>query len=126
MAYDETLADRIRAAIQGQRGWKERKMFGGLCFTLRGNMCCGIVGDTLMLRLGDERAKAALRKPHTREMDFTGRPMRGMIYVDPKGIASTVALRSWIELASGFVHTLPRKPVRPRATQKRPIKRRSG
>ena len=87
MAFDETLADRVRDILAPQPGLGERKMFGGLCFTLRGNMVCGIVGDTLMLRLNETLADEALRKPHVRPMDFTGRPMRNMVYVDPPGSA---------------------------------------
>jgi len=71
MAYSEQLAERIRKAISGCSNFAEKRMFGGLCFTLNGHMCCGIVGDTLMLRLGSERAVKALTKPHVREMDFT-------------------------------------------------------
>ena len=119
MAYSEQLAERIRTALKRQRGWAERKMFGGLCFTLNGHMCCGIVGDTLMLRLGEDRATASLKKPHTREMDFTGRPLKGMIYVDPKGIARANALGAWVRAASEFVRTLPPKPEKPARTNRR-------
>jgi len=92
-------------------------MFGGLCFLLNGHMTCGIVGDTLMLRMGEERAMMALKKPHTREMDFTGRPLKGMIYVDPNGISTAASLQRWIRQASEFVATLPprtRKPSKKR------------
>lgn len=112
MAYSEQLADQIRAIIKGQRGWDERRMFGGLCFTLRGHMCCGIDGETLMLRMGEERATAALKKAHTREMDFTGRPLKGMLYVEPNGFATAAGLKEWISQAAGFVQTLPPKPAR--------------
>jgi len=115
MAYSEQLAARIRATLKGQGDWAERKMFGGLCITLNGHMCCGVLGNTLILRLGEERATASLKKPHTREMDFTGRPLKGMIYVDPQGIASAQALRAWIYTALKFVRTLP--PKQPKASQ---------
>jgi len=110
MAYNEQLADRIRTTLNGQRGWTEKKMFGGLCFLLKGHMGCGIVGDTLMLRMGEERAKAALKKPLTRKMDFTGRPLKGMVYVDPAAISTPASLKRWIGQASEFVATLPPKP----------------
>ena len=85
MAYDEMLADRVRAAITALDGnVTERKMFGGLAFLLEGNMCCGVLGDRLVLRLGAE----ALREPHTRPMDFTGRAMASMMYVAPEGYAT--------------------------------------
>lgn len=114
MAYNEQLADRIRTTLNGQRGWDERKMFGGLCFTLRGHMCCGINGETLMLRMGEERANAALKRAHTREMDFTGRPLKGMIYVDPTGFKTEKALATWIHTASEFVRELPPKAAKPK------------
>lgn len=86
-------------------------MFGGLCFTLHGNMVCGIVGDTLMLRLNEELADQALERPHVRPMDFTGRPMRSMVYVDPAGLRSR-ALRGWVEKAAAYTRTLPPKTGR--------------
>jgi len=122
MAYNERLAERIRATLNGERGWTERKMFGGLCFTLNGHMCCGIVGDTLMLRMGEERAIASLKKPHTREMDFTGRPLKGMIYVDSRGVATANALGTWIRTASEFVRTLPPKSLKPAIATRRSTK----
>ena len=86
-------------------------MFGGLCFTLRGNMVCGIVGDSLMLRLNEELADQALEKPHVRPMDFTGRPMKSMVYVDPPGLRGR-ALRGWVEKAIAHSMTLPAKTGR--------------
>lgn len=108
MAYDETLAARVRDILAPDPGLSERKMFGGLCFLLHGHMVCGIVGDTLMLRLNESLASEALLKPHVREMDFTGRPMRSMVYVDPPGLRGR-ALRTWVELAAGHARSLPPK-----------------
>ncbi len=84
-------------------------MFGGLCFLLNGNMCCGIVGETLMVRVGKEAYEEALARPHAREMDFTGKPLRGMVYVDPGGIAEDGDLEGWIQTGVGFAESLPRK-----------------
>ena len=109
MAYDETLAARIRRALTPRPDIDERKMFGGLAFMLRGNMCCGVVSDTLMLRLGNEGAAAALEEPHTRPMDFTGRPMKSMVYVDPGGTASDEDLYRWVNRGADFAATLPPK-----------------
>ncbi len=105
------LAARVRDILAFDPAFAERKMFGGLCFTLHGNMVCGIVGDALMLRLNEELADQALRKPYVRPMDFTGRPMSGMVYVDPPG-ARGRALRSWVEKAAAHVQSLPAKPGR--------------
>lgn len=112
MAYDEDLATRIRAALADTQEVTERKMFGGLAFVVAGHMTCGIVGDELMLRLGEDGADSALDEPHTRPMDFTGKPMRTMIYVEPAGIATDQALGAWIDRAAAHTRTLP--PKRPR------------
>ena len=109
MAYDEQLAARIRDVLAGVEGVSERKMFGGIAFLHRGNMACGVIGETLMLRLGADLADAALDEPHTRPMDFTGRPMKGMLYVDPPGFATDAALDAWVARALAFTETLPPK-----------------
>jgi TfoX/Sxy family transcriptional regulator of competence genes len=109
VAYDETLADRVRAALLDQTGVTERRMFGGLAFMLDGHMCCGIVGRDLMLRLGERAAKEALGKPHVRPMDFTGKPAKGAVYVAPEGLAGE-ALGDWVARAVGYVRGLPHKP----------------
>jgi len=109
MAYDETVAERVRQVFKRRRGVTERKMFGGIAFMLNGNMCCGVVGERLMLRLGDELAAVALEEPHTHVMDFTGRPMRSMIYVELPGFRTDGDLSQWIDRAAGFVKTLPAK-----------------
>jgi TfoX/Sxy family transcriptional regulator of competence genes len=110
MAYDEALADRIRVILGAERGdVSERKMFGGVAFMAGGHMCVGVIGEDLMARLGADAADAALDEPHTRPMDFTGRPMKNMVYVGPAGIATEAALRGWIGRALAFVGTLPAK-----------------
>jgi TfoX/Sxy family transcriptional regulator of competence genes len=109
VAYDEPLAASIREVLARTDGVSERKMFGGIAFLHHGNMVCGVIGETLMLRLGAELADAALDEPHTRPMDFTGRPMKGMVYVDPPGIATDAALAAWVKRALGFAETLPPK-----------------
>jgi TfoX/Sxy family transcriptional regulator of competence genes len=109
MAYDEKLADRVRAAVGGRDDVNEKPMFGGLCLLAHGNMFAGVLSDTLMLRLGPERADEALDRPHVRVMDFTGRPLRGYVYVDPPGIATEAQLREWVELSLAFADTLPAK-----------------
>lgn len=108
MAYDEELADRVRVVLADEPGLTERKMFGGLAFMVNGNMACGIVKNELMLRLGAEGAEAALDEPHVRQMDFTGRPMTGMVYVEPAGL-DDAAVHHWVEQAAGFARSLPPK-----------------
>ena len=112
MACDEQLVERTRAALEGVAGTGERRMFGGVCFTLNGNMVCGIAGTALMVRVGPEKYDAALRRPHARVMDFTGRAMKGYVFVDREGIKTEAALQRWIELAISYVGGLPRKARR--------------
>ncbi|MCB1052931.1 MAG: TfoX/Sxy family protein [Acidobacteria bacterium] len=108
MAYDEGLAIRIEECL-AERPFRTRKMFGGLCFLLNGNMCCGIVGDTLMARVGPDQYAESLKEPYAREMTFTGKAMKGMIYVDPEGIDQDEDLRNWIQRCLNFVEQLPAK-----------------
>jgi TfoX N-terminal domain len=86
-------------------------MFGGLTFMLGGHMFCGIVGYTLMVRLGPGASDRALDRPHVRPMDFTGRPAKGMVFVEPGGLHGA-GLGEWVEAAAAFVRTLPPKPAR--------------
>ena len=89
MAYDEDLAARVRRSLQRRSAYEERKMFGGLCFMVAGNMVCGVMRDELMVRVGKDGHESALSLPHARAMDFTGRPMTGMVYVESDGVADT-------------------------------------
>ena len=96
MAYDEQLANRIRRAFSARQDVIERKMFGGLAFLVRGRMCCGIVGHDLMVRIPDGDFDAVLRRRHVRPMDFTGKPLKGFVYVSPSGFRTPAALRAWL------------------------------
>jgi hypothetical protein len=109
MAYDEGVAERLREVFIDRDDVIENKMFGGVAFMHRGNMCCGIVGDILMARVGPTNYEAALRRPHAREMDFTGKSMQGFVYVDPDGFAEDNELREWIALCEEFTGALPAK-----------------
>lgn len=108
MAYDDNLAERVRTILASEPSLSERKMFGGLAFMIEGHMCCGIVGHDLMLRLGPVGRDAALKRPHVRPMDFTGRPVTSMVFVEPEGLRGA-ALRRWVEKAATFVRALPPK-----------------
>ena len=110
MVYDEALAARIRAALAGESGVVEKKMFGGVAFLVNGNMACGVAGgDDLMVRVGPDNHEDALSRPHARPMDFTGRPMRGMVYVAPPGFESDKDLAAWVESGASFARSLPPK-----------------
>ena len=106
MAYDKGLAQRVRQTLRGKRGITERKMFGGIAFMLRGHMFVGISDRSLMARVGPQNYERALAMDGAREMDFTGKPMRGYVFVGPRGIESARDLRRWVDLCAGFVATL--------------------
>jgi len=109
MAYDEGLAERLREVFADRDDVIEKKMFGGIAFMVRGNMCCGVIKDSLMARVGPEQYALVLKRPYAREMDFTGRTIKGFIQVDPAGFESDEDLKSWVELCEVFVGSLPAK-----------------
>jgi len=117
VAYDEELADRVRAALAPREQLTERKMFGGLAFMLGGNMACGVMGDEIMVRFAHDEVERALGEPHTRAMDFTGKPLKGMIYVSAEGIAADSDLARWVETGADYAASLPpKKPKKPKKT----------
>lgn len=109
MAYDEALADRVRILLAPREGVSERKMFGGLAFMINRNMACGVLGDELMVRLDYDDADRALAEEHVRPMDFTGKPLRGMVYVGTEGIAADAELASWVDAGADHAASLPPK-----------------
>lgn len=121
MPCDEQLVARVRAVLQRAGGVAERRMFGGVCFMLGGNMACGVVSTDLMVRVGADKYDDALKQPHVRKMDFTGRPMKGYVFVSAAGTKSDSSLRYWTQLGVAYVETLPTKPrKRQRHQEKRP------
>ena len=110
MAYDERLAERIRRVLDKHRAVTEKKMFGGIAFMLHGHMCCGILKNNLMIRVGHERYQEALVRPHARPMEFFPRhPKKGFVFVGSGGYRTDEALRKWVEQAVEFVSSLPKK-----------------
>ena len=109
MAFDEALAARVREALAPRAEVSERKMFGGIAFMVAGNMAVGVIDDDLMVRLGIEDAEHALAEPHVRPMDFTGRPAKGMVFVDAGGTAADEDLASWVDAGADFAASLPPK-----------------
>jgi TfoX/Sxy family transcriptional regulator of competence genes len=108
MAYDETLAARVRLALTGERA-SEKRMMGGLCFMVRGNMCAGVTKNQLMVRVGADAYQRALKLKHAAPMEFTGKPLRGFVFVLPEGVTTQRAVDTWIKRGLNFVATLPEK-----------------
>lgn len=102
------LADLMREALRARSGVAEKKMFGGICWMLNGNMICGVEVGRFMFRVGKDLEPEALRWPGARAMDITGKPMKGFVWVDAKKAVKT-GLGKWIDLAARFVGSLPPK-----------------
>ena len=109
MAFDETLAERIRRGLARRKSIEEKKMFGGVGFLLNGNMLVGVWKESLIVRLSDEQGEEALKEPHVKEFDITGRAMKGWVLVGPEGIEDDEQLKGWIQRAMKFVGKLPGK-----------------
>ncbi len=109
MAFDEGVAQRLREQLADRSDVVEKRMFGGVAFMVRGHMLVGLVGATLMARIGAEAYAGALERPHVREMDFTGRSMKGYVYVDAAGFESDADLAAWVALCLDFNASLPPK-----------------
>lgn len=109
MAYDEGVAERVREIVRSRTGVTERNMFGGLAFMAGGHMFIGILGRTLVARVGPGEYQNALSKPHIREMNFTGRPMKGYVFVEPEGFESDASLQFWVDKCYEFTASLPPK-----------------
>jgi TfoX/Sxy family transcriptional regulator of competence genes len=109
MAYDEALADRIRELLAARADVSERKMFGGIAFMLAGNMACGVLGEELIVRLGEDESDKALAEDGVRPFDFTGKPMKNIVYVSPERTSDDAGLAEWVETGADFAASLPPK-----------------
>ena len=109
MAYDEGLAQRVRELLENEPDFQEKKMFGGLCFLIQGNMACGIIKDDLIIRVGTERYEDALKRSHTRKFDITGKPLKGWVMVSWEGHEADEDLSAWIEQGVRYARSLPPK-----------------
>ena len=109
MAYDEKLAGRVRKLLAKRKAIAEKKMFGGVAFLLNGNMCCGLHGQELIVRLNPQETDQSLARPHTRVFDMTGRPIKGWILVEPAGLAREDALAKWVRVGVDYAASLPAK-----------------
>ena len=126
MPYDEGLAQRIREVLSDRHDVSEKRMFGGIAFMIGGNMCVGIGKNRLMVRVGPEAHDQLARQPHARPMDFTGRPMKGYLYVADAGIESDRDLERWVGHALRYVTSLPAKPSSSKRTPGKTARRTEG
>ena len=109
MAYDEGLAQIVREFLDEKPAYVEKKMFGGIGFLLQGNMACGIINNDLIVRVGPANYEDALKLPHSREFDFTGRPMKGWVMVSVDGVDSEEVILKWVNKGVDFALSLPPK-----------------
>ena len=110
MPYNAKIAERVESCLKTEPGISQRKMFGGVCFLLHGNMLCGVAEDDLMVRVGKDQYEILLKHKYAREMDFTGKALKGFLFVSADGIKSKASLEKWIGHCFEFVRTLPKKP----------------
>jgi len=109
MSYNKDLEARIQKIVSFWKNTESKKMFGGICHLLNGNMLCGVYKDFLILRLGEDKAAEALKRPFVKPFDITGRPMKGWVMVEERGFAGEGELKEWLEKARGFVKTMGSK-----------------
>lgn len=109
MAYDQALDNRIRDVVDHWENVSAKKMFGGVCHLIAGNMFCGVYKKNLILRLGETQAAEALGREHVKPFDITGKAMKGWVMVEPQGADTRDALLGWLKQARNFVLTLPAK-----------------
>ena len=109
MAFDPKLAERVRKQLGKRRGVIEKQMFGGLAFLLNGNLCCGVHGRELIVRIAPAETDHALSQRHTHIFDLPGRPMKGWILVRPAGLTTDAALAKWIQAGMNYAASLPAK-----------------
>jgi TfoX/Sxy family transcriptional regulator of competence genes len=109
MAYNQKLAERITNVLGPLPGLEAKKMFGGMCYMLNGNMLCGVVDNRMIVRLGKERQTEAMTQPHTRPFDYTGKAMSGWLMVEEQGCEAEEDLADWVQVCLEYVRPLPPK-----------------
>ncbi|MBW1848461.1 MAG: TfoX/Sxy family protein [Deltaproteobacteria bacterium] len=109
MASDKVLTERVRVLLKDKPDFNKKKMFGGVCFLLHGNMACGILNDDLIVRVGPQNYEGLLKLPNIRQFDVTGKPMKGWVVVLAEGHKTKDDLALWVERGATFALTLPAK-----------------
>jgi len=109
MGYDQTTAERVRRILSGRRDVVEKRMVGGLSFSVNGAMCCGVTGTGLMVRVGADARDQVLAEAHVRPMEFGGRPLAGFVCIEPGGYRTEKQLAAWVKRGLEFASSLPAK-----------------
>ena len=110
MAYDEVAAERVRKLLAGRSDVFEQKLMGGLCFMVRGHMCCAVSGrGGLLVRVGPDAPASVLGEPHCAPVEMRGRVMTGYVRVAPEGYVTAAGLKKWVMRAVDFAATLPKR-----------------
>jgi TfoX/Sxy family transcriptional regulator of competence genes len=109
VAFDEDVAQRVRDVLSARADVSERKMFGGIAFMVGGNMACGVLGEDLIVRLDKEESEKALGEDGVRPFDFTGKAMKGIVYVSPERTSDDAGLAEWVEAGADYATSLPPK-----------------
>ena len=112
MGYDQKTAERVRRILSCRGGVVEKKMVGGLSFSIKGAMCCGVTSTGLMVRVGAGARDRVLAEPHVRPMEFAGRPLAGFVCVEPAGFRTDRQLAAWVQRGMDFAESLPAKKKR--------------
>jgi TfoX/Sxy family transcriptional regulator of competence genes len=107
MAFSEKLAGRVRRVLRDRADVTEKKMFGGVAFLVRGKMACGLQGDSLIVRIGRDAAKAAVARPHIKPMDFTGKVLSTFATIEAEGVKTEAQLRRWVLMAIAYAESQP-------------------
>ena len=115
MAYDQATVERVRRILAGRPGVIEKRMVGGMSFSVGGSMCCGVTGSALMVRVGREARESALGQPHVGPMEMAGRALAGFVLVDPEGFGTDTALATWVQRGVDFASALAPKKRSPEA-----------
>jgi hypothetical protein len=115
VSYDQATAERVRRVLAGRPGVVEKRMVGGMSFSLGARMCCGVTGSALMVRVGREAREWALGQPTVRPIEMAGRALAGFVLVDPEGFATDAALATWVQRGVDFAATLAPKQRSPEA-----------
>lgn len=123
MGYDLKTAERVRRVLSNRRDVVEKRMVGGLSFSVGGSMCCGVTGSALMVRVGAEARERVLAQPHVRPMEFAGRPLSGFVLIDPEGFRTDTALSVWVQRGIDFVAAIPPVSRGPRTGRRDPSHR---